>query len=82
MLEKEGIKKIGFRGKKGSTNRGYGQSAQPVEEPVEGCQKISLSPNGLLFPVEVQSRSSRGPVEATVTCHALNALTASEPVDP
>ena len=29
-----------------------------------------------------RSRFGRGPVEATVTWHALNALTASEPVDP
>ena len=28
-------KKIGFRGQKGSTGRGYGQSAQLVEEPVD-----------------------------------------------
>ena len=64
MLEKKGIKKISFRGKKGSTGRGYGQPAQPVEEPVdrlcssgrgpvEGGQKPSLSPSNLLFPVEV-----------------------------
>ena len=63
MLEKKGIKKIGFRGEKGSTGRGYGQLAQPVEEPVDrltlsdrgpvkGCQSLSLSPSGLLFPVE------------------------------
>ena len=100
MLEKKGIKKISFRGKKGSTGRGYGKPAQPVEEPVdrlwlsgrvpvEGGQKSSLSPSRLLFPVEViplpvevRSSTGRGPVEATVTCHALNAPTASEPVDP
>ncbi|RVW28788.1 hypothetical protein CK203_108262 [Vitis vinifera] len=29
----------------------------------------------------VRSRSCRGPVEATITCHALNAPTASDPVD-
>ena len=100
MLKNKGIKKIGFRGKKGSTGRGYGQSAQPVEEPVnrlrssgrglvdEG-QKPFLSPNILLFPVEVillpvevLSRTGRGLVEAMVTCNALNAPTASEPVDP
>ena len=66
---------------------------QPVEEPVdqlrssdrgsvEEGQKPSLSPSSLLFPVEVPSRTSRGPVEATITCHALNAPTASEPVNP
>ena len=99
MLEKKRIKKLGFRGQKGLTDWGYGQLAQPVEEPVdrltssyrglvEGCQKLSLSPSGLLFPVEVilfpievQSRTGWGPVEATVTCQALNAPTASEPVD-
>ena len=64
--------------------------------PVEEGQKVSLSPSslifpvegilfpveGILFPVDVRSRTSRGPVEATVTCHVLNAPTASEPVDP
>ena len=78
----------------------YGQPAQPIKElvdrlcssdrrPVEGGQKVSLSPSSLLFPiegillpVEVRSMINRGPVEATVTCHALNAPTASEPVDP
>ena len=63
MLEKKGIKKIGFRGQKGSTGRGYDQPAQPVEEPVdrlcsssrgpvEGGQKVSLSSGSLLFLVE------------------------------
>ena len=53
MLKNKGIKKIGFRGKKGSTGRGYGQPAQPIgelvdrltlsgREPVEECQKHSL----------------------------------------
>ena len=90
MLEKKGIKKIGFWGQKGSTDRGYGQPVkEPVDQlwsscrgPVEGDQKPSLSPSNLLFPVEVRSRTGRGPVEVTVTCHALNAPTASEPVDP
>ena len=57
--------------------------------PVEEGQKPSLSPSSLLFLnevflllVEVWSRTSRGPIEATVTYHALNAQTASEPVDP
>ena len=50
MLEKKGIKKIGFRGKKGSTDRGYGQPAQSVEEPVDW---LTLSGGG---PVEDQSR--------------------------
>ena len=80
--KKKELKKIGFRGKKCSTGRGHGQSAQPVEEPVdqltssgrgpvEDAQKVSLSPSSLIFPVE-----------ATVTYQALNAPTASEPVDP
>ena len=51
MLEKKEIKQIGFWGKKGSTGRGYGQPAQPVEEPIDrlpssgrGCTKsFSLS---------------------------------------
>ena len=82
MLEKKEIEKDRFSGSKGSTGRDYGQSAQPVGElvdrlplsnrgPVEGCPKSSLSPSSLLFPVE-----------AAVTCQALNAPTASEPVDP
>ena len=57
MLEKKGIKKIGFQGQKCSTDRGYGQ---PVDRlwssgrgPVEEGQKPSLSPSSLLFPVEV-----------------------------
>ena len=56
--------------------------------PVEGGQKPFLSPSSLLFPidvfllpVEVRSMINRGPVEATVTCHALNAPTAGDPVD-
>ena len=35
MLENKGIEKDRFSGPKGSTVRGYGQSAQPVEEPVD-----------------------------------------------
>ena len=34
-VRKERNKKIGFRGQKGSTSRGYDQTAQPVEEPVD-----------------------------------------------
>ena len=87
------LKKIGFRGQKGSTGRGYGQPAQPVEEPVDrlpssgrgpvkGCTKsFSLSQQPSL-PGRGDSLTGRGPVEATVTCHALNVLTASELVDP
>ena len=86
-------KKIGFRGQKGSTGRGYGQPAQPVEDPVdrlcssgrgpvEGGQKPSLSPSSLLFSVEVWLRTDQGSIEATVTCQALNVPTASEPVNP
>ena len=89
MLEKKGIEKDRFSGPKGSTDQGYGQPTQPVGElvdrlplsgrgPVEGCTKFSLSPRSLLSLVEV----ILFPVEATVTCQALNAPTASEPVDP
>ena len=53
------------------------QPVQPVDRlcssgrgPVEGGQKVSLSPNGLFFPVkvepqpvEVRLRSGRGPIE-------------------
>ena len=67
------------------------QLVQSVEEsvdqlcrPVEGGEKVFLSPSDLLFPVElilfpveVRSRSNRGPVEVrlrlTVTCQAFNA---------
>ena len=43
MLEKKGIKKIGFRGQKGSIGRGYGQPAQSVEEPID---RLRLSGRG------------------------------------
>ena len=85
MLEKKWIKKIGFWGQKGSTSQGYAQPAQPVEEPVEGYTKISLSPNGLFFPVKMilfPVEVILFPVEAMVTCQALNAPTASESIDP
>ena len=62
-LKRKELKKIGFRGQKGSIGQGYGQPAQPVEElvdrlcssdrrPVEGGQKVSLSSGSLLFLVE------------------------------
>ena len=35
MLENKGIEKDRFSGPKGSTGRGYGQLAQPVEESVD-----------------------------------------------
>ena len=68
------------------------QPVQPVNrlcfsdrEPVEGGQKVSLSPSGLIFPVkvehqpvEVRLRSGRGPVEAQRSLF----LMASQPVDP
>ena len=44
MLENKGIKKIGFRGKKCSTGRGYGQPAQPVEEPVDRLWSSNQGP--------------------------------------
>ena len=50
----------------------------PVEVRSREAQKPSLSPSSFLFPIEPHPC----PVEATVTCHALNALTASDPVDP
>ena len=64
VLENKGIKKIGFWGQKGSTDRDYGQLAQLAEEPInrlyssgrgsiEDAPKPSLSPSGILFPVEV-----------------------------
>ena len=83
------------------------EPVQPVEEPVdqlclsgrvpvEGSQKVFLSPSGLLFPVEVilfpvkvilfpvevRSRTGRGLVEAqrSPTKHLM--LTASQSVDP
>ena len=46
--------------------------------PVASSSRSSLT----LCPVEVRSMSGRSPVEATVTCYALNAPTASDPVDP
>ena len=89
MLEKKEIEKDRFSRPKGWTGRGSGQPAQPVWEPVdqlplfdrgpvEECQKHSLSSSSFLFPVEVHPF----PVEATVTYQALNAPTASEPIDP
>ena len=35
MLENKGVEKDRFSGPKGSTGRGYGQSAQPIGEPVD-----------------------------------------------
>ena len=79
------------------------KTAQPVESvkelvdrlcsfgrgPVKGCQKLSLSPSGLLFPVEVilflvevRSRTGRGPVKAQRLPAKHLILTASQPVDP
>ncbi|RVW96471.1 hypothetical protein CK203_029750 [Vitis vinifera] len=79
-----------FRGQKGSTGRGYGQpvnrlrNGRPLWSSVEDRSEVK---NLLSLPVAFSSRrgdslTGRGPVEATVTCHALNAPTASEPVDP
>ena len=74
-------KKIGFRG----------QKAQPIKEPInqlpssrQGPVKDAPKTFSLSLPVAFssQSRSDRGLVEATVTCHSLNVLTANEPVDP
>ena len=91
MLEKKGIEKYRFSGPKGSTDRGYGQPAQPIKEPInqlpssrQGPVKDAPKTFSLSLPVAFssQSRSDRGLVEATVTCHSLNVLTANEPVDP
>ncbi|KAL6312279.1 hypothetical protein AAG906_016387 [Vitis piasezkii] len=69
-------KRIGFQG----------QKAHPVEDGA----KLNRLRNRRPVPL-VRSRSGRGgakhtlsqyPVEATVTCYALNAPTASDPVDP
>ena len=89
MLEKKGIEKDRFLEPKGWTGQGSGQPTQPVGEPVdrlplfgrgsiEECKKHSLSSSSFLFPVEVHPF----PVEATVTYQALNAPTASEPINP
>ena len=57
--------------------------------PIEGGQKVSLSPSGLLFPVEVilflvevQSRTGRGPVEVQRSPAKHLMLTTSQLVDP
>ena len=55
MLEKKGIEKDRFLGPKGSTGRGYGQPAQPVEEPVDRLRNRST---GCPRPVEDRSRDA------------------------
>ena len=76
------LKNIGFRGQKvqpvepmaNRLNRLRNLSTscpRPVEDRSRDAQKVSLSPSSLFFPIE-----------ATVTCHALNTPTTSEPVDP
>ena len=82
MLEKKEIKQIGFWGKKGSTGRGYGQPAQPVEEPIDRLTSSGRRCTKTFSLSQWPSLPGRGPVEATVTHHALNAPTASEPVNP
>ena len=52
-------------------------TGQPVEEPIDRLRSFDRGPIEV-----VRSRIGQGLVEATVTCHALNAPTASEPVDP
>ena len=86
------LKKIGFQGQKGSTGRGYDQPTQPVEVMVNRLNRLCSSGRGrqksLSFsqqpslPGRGDSLLGRGPVKVTVTYHALNAPTASEPVDP
>ena len=89
MLEKKGIKKIGFSSQKGSTDRGYGQPVNRLRNQSTGCgrpveDRSREIKNLISLPIasSSRSRSGRGLVEATVTCHVLNALTASEPIDP
>ena len=41
MLENKGVEKDRFSGPKGSTGRGYGQSAQPIES--FGPENLSFS---------------------------------------
>ncbi|RVW71171.1 Retrovirus-related Pol polyprotein from transposon RE1 [Vitis vinifera] len=53
---------------------GRGRHKNLLSLPVVSSSRSSLTP----CPVEVRSKS----VEATVTCYALNAPTASDPVDP
>ncbi|KAL6315969.1 hypothetical protein AAG906_014894 [Vitis piasezkii] len=65
-------------------NRSTG-CARPIEDLSRKAKKfLSLLVAFSSWSRGFSSRSStgRGPVEATVTCHALNAPTASEPVDP
>ncbi|RVW70631.1 hypothetical protein CK203_056516 [Vitis vinifera] len=57
---------------------GRGRHKNLLSLPVASSSRSSLTP----CPVEVRSRSGRSPVEATITCYALNAPTASDPVDP
>ncbi|RVW42877.1 hypothetical protein CK203_083032 [Vitis vinifera] len=57
---------------------GRGRHKNLLSLPIASSSRSSLT----LCPVEVRSRSGRSPVEATVTCYALNAPTASDPVDP
>ena len=54
---------------------------RPVKDRSRDAKKFSLSQWASL-PGQGDSLPGRGLVEATVTCHALNAPTASEPVDP
>ena len=68
-------------------NRSTG-CGRPVEDRSRDVKNL-LSPSSLLFPVEVfllpvevRSSTGRGPIKATVTCHALNSPTASEPIYP
>ena len=80
---------IGFRDQKAqpveakanrSTSWGTGRPADVVRS--RKVKNLLFSVEVIPLPVEVRSSTSQGPIEATVTCHALNAPTASEPVDP
>ncbi|RVW86383.1 Retrovirus-related Pol polyprotein from transposon RE1 [Vitis vinifera] len=89
----EGLKLLGVEpknGSTGSTGRGTGRPIVLVRSSTgRGGQNVSLSPSGLLFPVkvilfpiEVRSRTGRGPVEAQRSRAKHLMLTASQPVDP
>ncbi|KAL6328444.1 hypothetical protein AAG906_038319 [Vitis piasezkii] len=57
-------------------------SLWPTGRSVEVVRLREVKIFSLLVAFSSRSRTGRGQVEATVTCHALNAPTASEPVDP
>ena len=86
MLEKKGIKKIGFSGPKKLNRSKLWPIGQPVEEPIDRLRSSGRGPveegQKPSLPGRGDSFTGRDSVEVTVTCHALNALTVSKPVDP